>query len=141
MLKAFGPVQLYEVIVPDPVAPAAVSVKPLPRQKEAKEGVILVTVGLAFTVTTTLELQPPETIYDILAVPAVPPVVMFPDEDDATVATEGLLLLHVPVVTVFDNVVEPPRHIAIMPVLEGGSTQRLHCNTVFALGAPEQEVE
>lgn len=50
-----------------------------------------------------------------MAVPAVIPVIN-PDDDPA-VATDGLLVLHVPVVVVLASVVVWPTHTVAMPVI------------------------
>lgn len=62
VLKEFGPVQLYDVRVPVPVTAPAVSVSAVPVHIFVEDGVMLATVGNAFTVTAvelTIELVHP----------------------------------------------------------------------------------
>lgn len=55
----------------------------------------------------------------IVVVPAVMPVTM--PVAEPTVATAVLLLSHVPPAVALDNVVVPPMHMAILPVIGAGS--------------------
>ncbi len=51
VLKLLGPVQLYDTTEPVPVTAPAVNVKELPTHRLVDDGVMLATVGNAFTVT------------------------------------------------------------------------------------------
>ena len=71
-------------------------------------------VGLAFTVTTAVLIQPVPSVYVIVDVPATEPVIT-PDEGRPIVALP-LLLVQVPPAGVEFNVVVRPTHTFIVPV-------------------------
>jgi hypothetical protein len=75
-------------------------------------------VGKALTVTSLLAVQPADDVYIIFAVPDETPVTR---PEELTVATEVLLLLHVPpVVTSLKCVVRPMQTVAV-PVMDDGT--------------------
>lgn len=81
----------------------------------------LIAPGVVFTVTTLVTKLPP-AVYVIVAVPAaIPETVEVVDEAVTTVAIEVLLLLQVPPVNVFVNVVLEPAHTLAVPVIAGNS--------------------
>ncbi len=70
--------------------------------------------GNGLTVTTELIVQPP-TEYTIVEVPSVKPLTA--PEVELTVATAGLLLVHVPPGVEFASVLVVPRHTTRLPVI------------------------
>jgi hypothetical protein len=81
------------------------------------EGVILATVGFAYTPTTLVAVQPPGTVKVIVAAPAPTPVTK---PLELTVAMEVLLLLQVPTPAAFAKLVVPGKQITLVPVIAGG---------------------
>ena len=75
----------------------------------------VIAAGAAITVTTTDVPQPPLKTYEIVVVPAVIPVTI--PLKEPTVATEVLLLLHVPPVTLWARGDVLPEHIPNVPVI------------------------
>jgi hypothetical protein len=74
--------------------------------------------GSGFTVAVTVLLQPvAESVKVMVALPAVIPVTL--PEDDPTMATAVLALIHVPVPPIPVNVVESAIHIIETPVTDG----------------------
>ena len=70
------------------------------------------------TVTVVVEVQPVGSVYDIVALPRLDPVTT-PD-DEPTLATEVLLLVHVPPVMVSENIVAEPTQTFVAPVITEG---------------------
>ena len=81
-------------------------------------GVPVIIVGLSFTVTTVVMMQPVPNVYVITDVPATEPVIT-PEVDKAMVALP-LLLLQVPPAGVEFNVVVKPTHTFVVPVIVVG---------------------
>ena len=113
------PTVATDVLVLLHVPPVAVSARVMVDPTHTFEGpVIAGTTGNGLTVTTavTIVVQPKPlvTLYVIVAVPAAPAVI-FPAEP--MVATEVLLLLHVPPVVVLFRVVVAPWQALIVPVI------------------------
>jgi hypothetical protein len=76
-------------------------------------------VGEGFTVMIRVALQPADMLYDIKTVPAPTPVT---NPEALMVATDGLLLLHVPPTSVVDSVPVAPSHNgADSPVIAAGA--------------------
>ncbi len=77
-----------------------------------------IAAGMEFTVTVTDLTQPVESVYEISVVPAVKPatIPLVP-----IVATDVLLLLHVPPVDVVLSVVALPSQTDNVPVIEAGN--------------------
>jgi hypothetical protein len=74
--------------------------------------------GNGLTVTTAVRLQPPVNEYDIVVVPAaMPPTTPV----ELTVATDGLLLAHVPPVEIVAKVVNVPEQSPKVPVIASGT--------------------
>ncbi len=71
--------------------------------------------GCAFTVTTRVVFNPHHTVYVIVDVPAERPLTT--PEAGSIVATEVLLLIHVPVFVVDASVVTAPSHTDAVPVI------------------------
>ena len=69
-----------------------------------------------------------------MAVPADAPVTI-PD-DEPTVATAVLLLLHSPPVTVSANTVVPPGQTCVVPVIVSGSGTTVTCTVVVSEAYP-----
>ena len=113
----------YLKIIPDdnedmPDKPAAVNVKLVPAHTRSADGLRAAIVGQVYTVTVlvavALEQPPvPATVYVIVAVPVATPVTT--PVDELTVATEVLLDVHVPPVTVEPNVVLAPTKTLCIP--------------------------
>lgn len=74
--------------------------------------------GSGFTVTTVVLKHVVPKMYEITAVPKLLPVT---HPVEATVATEVLLLLHVPPVVVSDKQFVPPRQMFAFPEIAAGS--------------------
>jgi hypothetical protein len=100
-----------EVHVP-PVVASDKFVK-LPAHKLA---VPVIASGTGFTVTCWVTKQPVPKVYVIVGVPAATPVTIPP----ATVASPGLLLVHVPPPGAELSVVFAPTHILAVPVITPG---------------------
>lgn len=98
---------------PGGVLESVVVVLPLPRHIS---GVPVMADGVAITVTTIVLKQPPMS-YVMVVVPAPMPVTT---PDVLTVPTAGVLLLHEPPGTEFDNVVVAPVHMFVTPVIAAG---------------------
>jgi hypothetical protein len=69
-------------------------------------------------VTISVVLQPPDTVYVIVAVPAAMPVTT-PIEE--TLAIDGVLLLHVPPPVALLKAVVEPTHAVVLPVIPAGA--------------------
>jgi hypothetical protein len=94
-----------------------------------------VTGSIAFTVTTTLVLQPPAIEYVIPAVPPDTPATR--PEAEPTVATPVLLLLHVPPLIPSARAKPLPAHIGALPVMAGKPDSTV---TVVVTKQPEAAV-
>ena len=92
-------------------------------------------MGLEFTVTTALILQPVLSVYIILSVPAVLPITTpVPEPTDALPVPATLL--HVPPAGVEFNVVVKPMHTFNVPVIVVGLA--LTVTTAVAIAAPQK---
>jgi hypothetical protein len=118
---------------PKPAGPEDVKVTLPLVHTDVEDAATLLKVGFAFTVTITVELQPPDTIYDIIAVPALTPVTT--PVPEAAVAIPEALLLHVPLGVVFESVVVPDAHSVKVPVLVGGL---LHNGVIITCPLPRR---
>jgi len=119
------------VIVPEP-APAVATPALLLLQvdvPDASDSVVLapsqttsvpvIGAGVGFTVTLAVVIQPVASVYVIVEVPAVAPLVT--PEDAPMVATAGDPLLHVPPKDASLSVVTPPGQRVSVPVIDAGS--------------------
>jgi len=95
--------------VPPEVASIAVVVEPT-----QTTSVPVIAAGMGLTVITAVT-GAPVVVYEMVAVPAVCAVTI--PEDAPMLATAGLLLVHVPVTGVEDNVDEPPGQSDRTPVI------------------------
>jgi hypothetical protein len=76
-----------------------------------------IAAGEALTVTIAVTLQPVETVYVTVVVPAATPVTM--PEESPTVAILEEAVDQVPPDEALDNVVAPPSHTVIVPLIGG----------------------
>jgi hypothetical protein len=111
------PIVAADVLLLTHVPPAAfVKVVVAPAQIEV---VPVIAAGTALTETTPFTEQPVANIYVTEAVPEATPVTT--PLEEPIVATDVLLLLHVPLPELA-TVIEEPAHTADMPVIAEGST-------------------
>jgi hypothetical protein len=96
-----------------------VTVDARPTHCEVAVGAVnMLTLGALFTVTCAVILQPEESVYVIVGVPAATPVTV--PVVDPIVASAVLLLVHVPPVVASLNVSVAPGQIAPAPVIDAG---------------------
>ena len=111
-----------------PVVTALLNVIFCPEQTDDAPDII---PGAEITVIVAVAGIPQPVEYVIVAVPALPPVT-FPVE--FTVATDVLLLLHVPPVTASVNAVDRPEHTENNPTIDTGAAMTV---TVFVTSVPQ----
>jgi hypothetical protein len=75
--------------------------------------------GAGFTVTTVVVAHPVDSVYEIIEVPEETPSTE--PSEGLTIATEGLLLDHVPPVVPSERVVDAPVHTVAVPIIVDGS--------------------
>lgn len=114
--------------------PATLSSRAVVEPKQTEDAPII-GGGAALIETTIVATQPVHDVNDIVAVPAATPVITpIVVESGDTVATDGLLLLHVPQLDATDNVDVRPMHAGPTPVIAGGA---LTVITVVAIAVPQ----
>jgi hypothetical protein len=103
---------LPELHVPEPVASVKVVVRP-------EHTLVLpdIPVELLLTVTNLVAIHPVLSVYVIIVVPGVRAVTI--PEYKLTMATEELLLFHVPSCAASLNAVVVPAHKPVVPVIAG----------------------
>jgi hypothetical protein len=101
------------------------------------------TVGIAVTVTIVVALHPVPVEYVIVVVP--PEIPLTTPEEEPTVPTAVVLLLHVPPEVASAKVVVAPTHTDVVPVIDAGVVHPAGTSTcahqVSHLSDPDMGVE
>ena len=122
--------------------PATEAVRLITEPAQTVVGPEIVPVGVPVVMVTEAVVlavpQLPEIVYVIVAVPAAIPVTT---PDVLTVATEASLVVHVPPPTVSANVVVPPTHAVVVPVMVPALGEAFTVMLAVALRLPQAFVK